>query len=123
MVIAFSLAAISSLLFGLSNICYKMGIDPFGQLEASKLLNLGYIAEIIGSKWIIAGVLLTFGSGVFYLTALSYGDVIEVVAVLSLSYLVTAVLANWLLNESLTIYKMAGFALILFGIFLVHVRA
>ncbi len=100
-----------------------MGIDPFGQLEASKLLNLGYIAEIIGSKWIIAGVLLTFGSGVFYLTALSYGDVIEVVAVLSLSYLVTAVLANWLLNESLTIYKMAGFALILFGIFLVHVRA
>jgi len=120
--IAFALAAVSSLFFGFSNICFKIGVGPLGELGLSKLLSAEYIGQIVGSRWIIAGVLLTICSGVFYLTALSYGELVQVVAVLSLSYLVTAVLANAFLDEALNITKIGGFALIILGILLVHLR-
>lgn len=120
---AIALASVSAIFFGFSNICYKIGIDPLGEFTAGKVLSVEFLSEFLTSKWVIAGVLLTAISGIFYITAMSYGDVVKVVAVLSLSYLVTAVLAKTYLGESLTMLKIGGLGLIVLGIILVHAKA
>jgi len=120
---AIALASASAVFFGFSNICFKLGIGPFGQIDAGKVASLQFIRGLLTSKWIIAGVLLTVASGVFYIAAMSYADVVKVVAVLSLSYLVTAILAVLFLSESMTALKLGGLGLIVLGIIVVHARS
>ena len=91
---AIALASTSAILFGISNICFKLGITPFGELTVGKLASLAFLTDLLTSRWIVAGVLLTIVSGVFYVSAISYGEVAQVVAVLSLSYIATAILAR-----------------------------
>lgn len=119
---AIALASASAVFFGFSNICFKIGITPLGELTAGRMASLEFIQDVFTSKWIIAGILLTLVSGIFYITALSYGEVIRVIAVLSLSYLVTAILANLFLEESLTTFKVGGLVLIILGIIIVHAQ-
>ena len=118
--IAIALASTSAILFAVSNICFKLGITPLGELTIGKLTSTNFLLDLLTSKWIIAGVLLTLASGIFYLSAISYQDVAKVVAVLSLSYIVTALLARAFLAEPLTTFKLGGFALIVLGIVLVN---
>ncbi len=120
---AIALASTSAVLFGFSNICFKLGVSPLGEFTAERVTSLQFIQELLTSKWIIMGILLTIISGIFYIAAISFGEVVRVIAVLSLSYLVTAVLARVSLNESLTTFKIGGLALIIIGIVLVHVKA
>ncbi len=120
---AIALASASAVFFGFSNICFKLGVEPFGQIDAGKVASLQFIRGLLTSKWIIAGVLLTAASGVFYIAAMSYADVVKVVAVLSLSYLVTAILAVLFLSESMTALKLGGLGLIVLGIIVVHARS
>ncbi len=117
---AIALASASAILFGISNICFKLGIDPVGEVTLGKVTSVDFLVDLLTSKWIIAGVLLTLLSGVFYVSALSYGEVGKVVAVLSLSYIATAILARVFLAEPLTTFKVGGFALIVMGIVLVN---
>jgi uncharacterized membrane protein len=117
---AVMLAATSAILFGLSNICYKLGIPPLDEFTVRKVTSLDFIAPLITSKWVIAGVVLTVISGLFYIAALSQGEVVRVVAVLSLSYIVTAVMAFFFLGETLNTFRIGGFALIMVGIVLIH---
>jgi drug/metabolite transporter (DMT)-like permease len=116
------LASFSAVFFGISNICFKKGTLPLGEFTLERVTSLGFLGELVTSKWIIAGVLLTIAAGVFYISAISYGDVVRVVAVLSLSYLVTAGLASLFLEESLTFLKAGGLGLIILGVVLVHIR-
>jgi len=120
---AIALASASAVFFGFSNICFKLGVGPFGEIDAGKVASLQFIRSLLTSKWIIAGILLTVVSGAFYIAAMSYADVVKVVAVLSLSYLVTAILARLLLSESLTAFNLAGLGLIILGIIVVHARS
>ncbi len=121
--LAIVLASISAVLFGLSNVCFKLGIDPFGELTPGSVSSARFLAELLTNKWIVLGILLTVASGIFYLGAMSYAEVMKVVAVLSLSYVTTALLANAFLNEALTATRIGGFAFIVLGIVLVHIRA
>jgi drug/metabolite transporter (DMT)-like permease len=118
--IALALASTSAIFFAISNICFKLGITPLGELTMGKLTSLKFLVDLLTSKWIVAGVLLTLTSGVFYLSAISYEEVAKVVAVLSLSYIVTALLARALLAEPLTTFKLGGFILIVLGIVMVN---
>jgi uncharacterized membrane protein len=121
--LAIALASTSAILFGISNICFKLGIDPMGELTPGKVASLAFITDLLTSRWIAAGVLLTIVSGVFYVSAISYGEVAKVVAVLSLSYIATAILARVVLEEPLTTFKIGGFALIVAGVVMVHLSA
>jgi uncharacterized membrane protein len=114
------LAAVSAVMFGVSNICYKLGMPEVGEFTIRRIVTVDFIAQLISSRWIIAGVALTIISGAFYIAAISQGEVIGVVAVLSLSYLVTALLAYIFLGESLTTFKIGGIGLIVLGVVLVH---
>jgi len=118
--IAVLLAAFSAVMFGVSNICYKMGMPAVGEFTLRRVATIDFIAQLVSSRWIIAGVVLTIISGAFYIAAISQGEVVGVVAVLSLSYLVTALLAYLFLDESLTTFKVGGIGLIVLGIILVH---
>jgi uncharacterized membrane protein len=117
------LASASAVLFGFSNISFKLGVTPLGELSLSRVASYQFLLELVTSKWIVAGVVLTVVSGAFYIAALSYGDVIKVVAVLALSYLVTALLARVFLGEVLNAFTVGGFILIIVGIVLVHTQA
>jgi len=120
---AIALASVSAVLFGFSNICFKLGVGPMGEFTLSRIASAEFLTRLLASKWILSGVLLTAISGVFYVSAMSYGDVIKIVAVLSLSYLVTAILARIFLGESLTTLRILGILFIIAGIVLVNGRA
>jgi len=120
---AIVLASASAVLFGFSNICFKLGIGRFGDVDVGTMGSLAFIRGLLTSRWVIAGALLTVASGVFYIAAISYADLVRVVALLSLSYLVTAVLARLLLSEPLTTLRAGGLCLIVLGVVLVHARS
>lgn len=120
--VAVALASASAIFFGFSNICFKLGVSSLGEIGAGKLGSVHLIRGLLTSRWIIAGLCLTGASGMFYIAAISRAEVLRVVAVLSLSYLVTAILARLFLGEPLTAYKVGGMCMIVLGIIVVHSR-
>ncbi|MBK9141989.1 MAG: EamA family transporter [Candidatus Melainabacteria bacterium] len=69
--------------------------------------------------WLGASALTTTASWIFFYRAIKDGEVSTVALIDKGSVVVAVVLAVWLLNESITIHKAAGAALVLAGLLLI----
>ncbi len=114
-VLAFS----SAIAFGVSNVMYKIGLNNLRGLSASRL-SLRTLIGLLLSHAFVGGILLTFVGGVLYILAIYRGEVSVVVATLSISYIVTALLAWRILGEELTALRLLGLIMIIAGVFAVN---
>jgi drug/metabolite transporter (DMT)-like permease len=85
------------------------GMNRMGAIHAGRLHDA--VAAVF-TPWVSLGVLLLLCFFACYLTALSWADLSYVLPATALGYVVIALLAQWLLGETVTLTRWAGIALV-----------
>ncbi len=104
----------------IGQVFFKYGVGSIHKINGIEdLLKFKTIFEIITNKYIILGVFLYGSSFFLWMAALSTLDVSFMYPLLSLGYVITAILAFIFLGENISIIRWAGIILIVIGCFLV----
>jgi drug/metabolite transporter (DMT)-like permease len=99
----------------LKNGMNKIGkIDNFGELFAPQNLS-----KMLSNIFIILGLCAYALSAIFWMGALSTLDLSFSYPLISLSYVIVAVLAFFVFKENITLIRWGGIFLIIFGSFLI----
>ena len=86
------------------------GMSQVGQVD---LQHLGLLWHALFNPSVDAGILLLIGFFASYTTALSWADLTFVMPATSLSYVIIALLGQFLMHETLSLSRWAGVALIM----------
>jgi drug/metabolite transporter (DMT)-like permease len=104
-------------------IFWKVGMSEMSRINGiGDLLQLKTVWDIFTNKYILFGIFLYTVSVFLWLGAMSTLDVSFMYPLLSLGYVVTAILAFILIGENVTLIRWAGIALVLAGCFLITWR-
>ncbi|HSG27432.1 MAG TPA: EamA family transporter [Candidatus Krumholzibacterium sp.] len=95
----------------------KAGINKIGEIGISDLI--GSFTRIVTSAYIIGGFCSYAVSAVLWIMILSRAELSWAFPMVSLSYVITALLAPILLNESFSVQRFVGVIVICIGVFLV----
>lgn len=117
---ALMLVLICVLAGAIGQISWKVGMTEIGKINSiGDLLQLKTIWNIFTNSYILLGILL-YGMSVFlWLGAMSTFDVSFMYPLLSLGYVVAAILAFIFIGENVTLMRWAGIALVMAGCFLI----
>ncbi|MBI2851696.1 MAG: EamA family transporter [Chloroflexi bacterium] len=119
-VFAYTLVFASVLLAAGGQIAMKTGMKQVGEIGSiGHLLDINTVIRIFTAPGVIAGISLYGISLFFWLGALSTLNVSVVYPLVSLAYVVTAVIAFLFLKESITLLQAMGILLIVGGCFLI----
>jgi drug/metabolite transporter (DMT)-like permease len=101
-------------IFGSSgNVCLGRGMRDFGPVTAG---NWTRLLLALWNPWTVAGICLLILFFCSYLSALSWADLTYILPATAISYVLTALLANVLLHENVTVSHWLGIALITAGV-------
>ena len=112
------LIIINVIMGSFGQIYMKMGLKETGGLNLNDILSIK-LFQTVFDKYVFLGISLYILSAVLWLVVLSQGDVSMVYPLISISYIVTAVLAKFYFNEQIGILRWLGILLILGGVFLI----
>ncbi len=108
---------IATLSAAIGEVLLSYGMRRNGEVDLSEPSQwLDLITSVVRNPYVFAGVILL---GVFfflYLAALSWGDISYVMPLTAMSFIFVALMAKFLLNEDVSVYRWAGTVLIVIGI-------
>lgn len=111
-VFAISIASLSA-----GNILLKLGMDRFGALTETGVPTVSALVKV---PQLPLGIVLMIIQFVGTLTLFKWGwDASVVIPVLGLSYIGTAILGKWMLDEPVNTLRWFGICLIIVGVFFV----
>lgn len=97
----------------------KYGMISLGSISFSAESLIQRMFQIVFNPWVFAGLVTFVISMASHLYVLSKVDLSFAYPFLSLAYVMVALLAWWLFNESLGAYKIAGIIFICIGTILI----
>jgi len=101
-------------------ILWKEGMSNLGRINGiGDLLQVKTVWDIFTNKYIILGIILYAISVFLWLGAMSTLDVSFMYPLLSLGYIVTAILALVFIGENITLLRWAGIVVIIAGCFMI----
>jgi multidrug transporter EmrE-like cation transporter len=101
-------------------ILWKEGMSDLGRINGiGDLLQVKTVWDIFTNKYIILGIILYAMSVFLWLGAMSTLDVSFMYPLLSLGYIVTAILALVFIGENITLLRWAGIVVIIAGCFMI----
>ena len=104
----------------MGQICWKHGMTCVDKInEIDDLLQLETIFNIFTNKYIILGLVLYGSAFILWLGAMSTLDISFMYPMLSLAYVITAILAFVFIGENITMVRWAGIVLVVAGCFLI----
>jgi drug/metabolite transporter (DMT)-like permease len=110
------LVLVAMILFNaFGDVSLSHGMKQIGSIHANRLLDA--VAAVF-TPWVLVGILLLLCFFACYLTALSWADLSYVIPATALGYVLIALLAQWLLGETVTLTRWLGIALVGGGVFL-----
>ena len=120
MALAFVLLAIAVLGAAFGQLALKKGIDGLqGKYSVTDILKPWNLPKIfVQSPLVFAGLLIYVVGFLVWIAALSALDVSFMYPLLSLSYVLLAILAAVFLKETITVWRWAGIVLVTIGSFL-----
>jgi drug/metabolite transporter (DMT)-like permease len=80
----------------------------------------GGLARLLSNYWLATGIALYLLSSVFYAMGVSQGELTVLYPMISLGYIWAMVWARIFFKEAFTLSKVAGLALIVFGVALIN---
>jgi drug/metabolite transporter (DMT)-like permease len=95
----------------------KAGINKIGKIDLSRFLQ--FVPRVVSSGYIIGGFLAYAISAVLWIVILSRAELSWAFPMVSLSYVITAILSPILLGESFSVQRFIGILVICLGVFLV----
>lgn len=116
---ALALVAACLVLGATGQLLQKKGLSELGTIELAKFLEPTYFLHVFLNPYVFFGV-LAYVIGLFlWLTALSRLELSFMYPLLSLSYVLVAVLAFIFLRETITLARWTGIALVVVGCWLI----
>jgi drug/metabolite transporter (DMT)-like permease len=115
-----SVLAVAIILVSLGDMLLAHGMKKVGAVTSyspSALIKIG--AKIFSNPSIIIGIIFLAGFFFLWLAVLSWSDISFVLPLTALSYVLTAIFANYFLNETVSLLRWAGTILICIGVALV----
>lgn len=103
------LTLFSAVLGSLGQINFKIGADN---------LQLTNIYSVIKNYNLFIGVFFYVVSTIIYIYVLKFSELTMVYPIIATSYIWTALLADKILNESISVSNIIGYFIIIFGIYL-----
>ena len=117
---AIALVMICVLLGAFGQIAMKKGMTQLDRIDGpADLLNPSTVIGIFENWYVMGGLLLYFFSAFLWLGALSTLDVSFMYPLLSLAYIVTAILAFTFLGETINMVRWLGIVLVVMGCILI----
>jgi drug/metabolite transporter (DMT)-like permease len=117
---ALTLVLIYVLAGAAGQIFWKEGMSGLGRINGmGDLLQVKTVEDTFTNKYIILGIFLYAISVFLWLGAMSTLDVSFMYPLLSLGYIVTAILAFVFIGENITLLRWAGIAVIIVGCFMI----
>lgn len=113
----FLLVLAGVLLNAMAQLLLKAGVRPLGAISISASNGMQTLLTVATQPFIIAGLLSYVLSVAIWIGALSRVDVSIAYPMLSLGYVVNALLAWRLFDEQLSVQRIAGIGVILVGVF------
>ena len=108
----FVLALVS--LFGtFGNVLMSRGMKDVGQIS---IHNLGHTVFALFNPWVAGGTVLLVCFLATYMAALSWADLTYVLPATSLSYVMVALLGQFVLGEHINVTRWLGIALVTVGV-------
>ncbi len=105
----------------LGDIWLSRGMKLFGEVNRYDLAALGQLfSYLLTSPWILFGVATLACSLFLYLTAVSRLDLSLVLPIGSSSYILNAVMAQWILGEAVSGLRWLATVIIALGVFMVY---
>lgn len=114
------LALVSISLGAVGQFLLKLGVTRMGGLVFKKAELLSTAWKIATQPYIVTGLALFVFSMVLWLGVLSKMELSRAYPMVSISYVLVALMARFVLGEQLTATRMAGIAVILAGVVLVN---
>lgn len=95
----------------------KAGINKIGKIELSRFLD--YLPRVVTSGFVLGGFFAYAVSAALWIVILSRAELSWAFPMVSLSYVLTAILSPLLLGESFSVQRFIGILVICIGVFIV----
>ncbi len=103
---------------GVAQVLLKKGMTEIGKISLLEMTKQ-FVKIILTNPYVFVGLAIYVMSTIIYLAALSRGELSALFPLISISYIIAAVLAVFFLNEKITWIRWAGIITIVAGVFLV----
>jgi drug/metabolite transporter (DMT)-like permease len=116
---AYILVAICIVFGAVGQILMKHGMTLVGNIQSgSKLFSISTVTQIGTNPFVIGGLFLYAMAFFLWLGALSNLDVSKMYPLLSIGYIVTAILSFSFLGEHISLLRIGGILVIMIGCFM-----
>lgn len=112
----YSLALVSIVLGALGQVILKSGADKIGSLSLSASSLFSDLLRIIKTPQILSGMVFFGLSSLLWIKVLTRSELSLVYPMVSLSYILVAILSFLLFKEQFTMQKILGIAVIITGV-------
>ncbi len=110
----------STILFTVySQLIMRWRVTEAGALPADMVDKVHYIVALLLNPWVISGIVATFLAGISWMLAMTKFEISYAYPFVSLNYLLVLAAGFLLFQESLSITKLAGSALVILGIIVI----
>ena len=118
---ALVLILISISLAVLAQLSLKRGVSSLGTLSVSDLVS-PKIFSIFSNVFVVGGLLLYVVASGLWIVVLSQEELSFAYPLIALGYVITAVLAKFMFNENLTLFRILGISFIALGAYLIILK-
>lgn len=118
-IITLSLVLICVLLNVSAQLALKQGVEAIGAIALNLPNFFPTLIKMITSSWIILGGVIYVASVFVWLLVLNRIEVSKAYPLISIGYVLNAVVAYYLLGEHVTLMRIVGILIILTGVFVV----
>ncbi len=115
------LVLISIILGVFGQLSMKKGMNTVGPIGLKNIFSTE-IFSIVFQKFVFLGFVLYIFSSMLWLIALSQEELSFIYPLISIGYILTAILSKFLFNESLTVFRFFGILLICGGVYLIVLK-
>ena len=102
-----------------SQLIMRWQVSLAGPLPERLLEKFFYIGNLLLNPWVLTGIVATFFAGVSWMLAMTKFEISYAFPFVSLNYILVLLLGFILFQESISITKILGSALVLLGIIVI----
>ena len=99
----------------------KRGMNVVGAVSLKSIFSKD-VFSIIFQRYVFVGIFLYFLASLVWLVVLSQAELSFVYPLISVGYIITAILSWFFFNESLTLFRFFGVLLICSGVYLIVLK-
>lgn len=102
-----------------SQLAMRWQVGAAGEIPLDGMGKFRFIATLLINPWVISGIVATFLAGVSWMLAMTRFEISYAYPFVSLNYIIVLIASILLFNESISLAKVVGTALVIAGVIVI----